>query len=89
MAAPQRKKRPPRRAGDPVASDPARKLRLACELFDLGVAIMTENLRRRHPGISRAALREKVKRWIQTRPGAELGDCPGRLTKLKPPERGR
>jgi len=66
------------------SKDSARKLRLACELFDFGVELMTENLRRRYPGLSEAALETRLKRWLQTRPGAKLGDCPGSVRKLRP-----
>jgi hypothetical protein len=49
----------------------------AFEMFDLGVDMMTANLRRRHPH----ALPEEIERllddWLLERPGAEQGDGPG------------
>ena len=58
------------------------KLILACEMFDFGVALMRENLRRSQPRASEAAIQKKLKRWLQTRPGAAFGDCPGRIRGL-------
>jgi len=53
-------------------------------MFDLGVAIMEQNLRRRWPRKSRRQIRGMVAQWLQTRPGAELGDGPGRPRRLEP-----
>lgn len=76
--------RPRKKRSKHRVSDPSRKLLLACEMFDFGVALMTENLRRSHPEVSDAALQQKLKRWLQTRPGAAFGDCPGRPRSLSP-----
>ena len=57
---------------------PAEKLRLALELFDAGVDLMRQNLRRRHPGATEEERGELLIQWLRTRPGAELGDSPGR-----------
>ena len=69
-------------AAQPVACklkhQPAQRLRLAFELFDAGVALMRQNLRRRHPDLDEAAIDQLVGQWLQERPGAEFGDSAGR-----------
>jgi hypothetical protein len=57
---------------------PADKLRAALELHDVGVALMRQNLRRRHPGESDQLIDERLTKWVRTRPGAEHGDAAGR-----------
>ena len=57
---------------------PAERLRLAFELFDAGLAIMRQNLRRRMPGASEAEIHAALNTWLQERPGAEHGDAVGR-----------
>lgn len=57
---------------------PSEKLRIALELFESGVAMMRETLRRDHPAESDAQIEERLRRWIRHRPGAEDGDCVGR-----------
>ncbi len=61
-----------------MSHDPARRLRVALELHDLGVSMMAQRLRREDPGADEAEIRERVTRWLHTRPGAELGDGVGR-----------
>ncbi len=63
---------------------PAGKLRLACDLFDTGVAMMSQTLRRRFPSASEDAIADAVARWLLERPGAEHGDAPGRLREWPP-----
>jgi hypothetical protein len=60
-----------------VLSPEAQRLRTAFELFEAGVRLMTERLRRQHPGTSSEALEELVRDWLLTRPGAETGDADG------------
>jgi hypothetical protein len=57
---------------------PEQRLRLAFELFDAGIAIMRENLRRRRPHASREEIQASLNAWLQERPGAEHGDAVGR-----------
>ena len=57
---------------------PVDKLRAAFELHEVGVALMRQNLRRRHPGDSDKAIDELLTDWLRTRPGAEHGDAAGR-----------
>ena len=66
------------------ADEPAAKLRLACDLFDSGVAMMRETLRRKFPTASEGAIADALAGWLRERPGAEHGDAPGRLREWPP-----
>lgn len=71
-----------RRSPDPLCQNasmgPAEKLRAAFELHEVGVALMRQNLRRRHPTASDERIEELLANWLRTRPGAEHGDSAGR-----------
>lgn len=45
-------------------STPAGRLLLAFEMADLGIALMRENLRRRHPEASASEIDERMKEWL-------------------------
>lgn len=60
------------------ALSPAEKLNVALELFESGVAMMRETLKREHPTESDERIEERLRAWIRHRPGAEDGDCVGR-----------
>lgn len=64
---------------------PSEKLDIALELFESGVAMMRETLKREHPTESEAQIEERLRQWIRHRPGAEDGDCVGR--KIDPSSR--
>lgn len=64
---------------------PSEKLGIALELFESGVAMMRETLKREHPTESEAQIEERLRQWIRHRPGAEDGDCVGR--KIDPSSR--
>ena len=64
---------------------PAEKLHLALDLFDSGVDLMRQNLRRRHPKDPDAEIEARIVRWLRTRPGAEHGDAVGRPRTLGEP----
>lgn len=66
------------------ADGSAAKLRLACDLFDSGVAMMRQTLRRRFPLASEGTIADALARWLLERPGAEHGDAPGRLREWPP-----
>lgn len=55
---------------------PAEKIRIAFDLFDAGVDMMRQSLRRRHPEESPEEIQRRLQEWLYTRPGAELGDGP-------------
>lgn len=61
---------------------PAERLNLSLEMFDLGVEIMRQNLRRRHPDEDDAAIAKRLAAWLSERPGAEFGDTVGRVRPL-------
>lgn len=56
----------------------AARLRAAIEMFETGVQMMRQNLRRNHPTLSDAEIDELVTAWLRERPGAEFGDAVGR-----------
>jgi hypothetical protein len=60
------------------SSPEANRLRTAFELFDAGVQLMKARLRRNRPNASQAELDALLSEWLLDRPGAPLGDAPGR-----------
>jgi hypothetical protein len=52
---------------------------MALDLFDLSVSIMRQNLRRAHPTESPSQIERRLASWLETRPGAELGDSAGHV----------
>ena len=56
----------------------AGRFRAALELFETGVAMMRQKLRREHPEWSDTQLETRLGQWLQDRPGAEHGDAAGR-----------
>lgn len=56
----------------------AQKLRLSLEMFRYGCDMMRQNLRRAHPDEDPAAIEERLRSWLRTRPGAPHGDGIGR-----------
>lgn len=53
-------------------------MQVALELAELAEGVMRENLRRRHPDASDAAIEALLTEWFATRPGAVHGDAEGR-----------
>ena len=62
----------------PSEATAARTFRLTLELFDAGVRLMRQNLRRSHPRADQQEVDRQLLAWLRERPGAEHGDCPGR-----------
>lgn len=56
----------------------AERFRTTLALFEAGVAMMRQNLRREFPGAEEKEIDAKLAAWLQHRPGAEFGDCDGR-----------
>jgi hypothetical protein len=54
------------------------------DLFDIGERMMRQRVRRQRPGASDAEIEEVVAIWRTARPGAELGDAPGRRREWPP-----
>jgi hypothetical protein len=69
------------------ALTPAERFRIAMDLFETGVDLMRQNLRREHPDESEAQIEERLRAWLHHRPGAEFGDCEGR--RVAWPRKGR
>ena len=58
----------------------AQKLLTALDLFEAGVTIMRESLRRRHHDADEDQIDELLGEWLRQRPGAQHGDARGRRT---------
>jgi hypothetical protein len=56
----------------------AQTFRATLDLFQTGVDLMRQNLRRRHPDATPQEIEQLLRLWLHERPGAEAGDCPGR-----------
>ena len=52
--------------------------RTTLDLFDTGLELMRQNLRRSHPEAGDDERERLLRDWLLDRPGAESGDCPGR-----------
>jgi hypothetical protein len=66
-----------------VNHPPDGALRVAIDLFETGVEIMRQKLRRERPDATEQDLDERLRRWLRHRPGAEFGDCPGRVVDVR------
>lgn len=62
----------------PPRETPADRLRIALDLFELGVTMMRQKLRREAPEATEQEIEERLKTWLEERPGAEHGDAEGR-----------
>lgn len=67
---------------DSTSSTAAQAFRTTLDLFETGVAMMRQNLRRAHPEATEAEIDALLTSWLHERPGAEHGDCPGRLVDI-------
>jgi hypothetical protein len=56
------------------------RFRVALDLFESGVQLRRETLRRTHPGITPGRLEELLGDWLRDRPGARDGDGPARAS---------
>jgi len=56
----------------------SRRFRTALDLFEAGVEMMRQNLRRRYPEADEKEIKTRLAQWLRERPGAEYGDCDGR-----------
>ena len=64
------------------SSTPVGVLQTTLDLFAVGLELMSQRLRREHPDATEQELEARLVQWLQSRPGAELGDSPGRLIDL-------
>lgn len=51
---------------------------MAADLFEAGVALRRQQLRREHPDLPPPQIEALVVLWLRERPGAEHGDVVGR-----------
>lgn len=58
-------------------STPEERLRVAFDLFEVGVLMTRSRLRREHPDFSDEQIEASVMAWLHDRPGAPFGDYPG------------
>ena len=61
-----------------MEASPADRLLAAFDLWEAGVAMMRQNLLRRHPTESEAEIDVRLAAWMAERKGAEQGDGIGR-----------
>lgn len=52
--------------------------RTTLDLFETGLDLMRQNLRRTHPTSGHEEIERLLHDWLLQRPGAEFGDCSGR-----------
>ena len=57
--------------------------RTTLDLFETGLGLMRQNLRRTHPESADEEIEQLLHDWLLQRPGAESGDCPGRFVDVK------
>jgi len=62
----------------PAPSPAAAAFRTTLELFETGLDLMRQNLRRTHPEAREEEIELLLHEWLLERPGAESGDCSGR-----------
>jgi hypothetical protein len=67
-------------ASAPSISD---AFRTTLDLFQTGCDLMRQNLRRRYPAAHEREIDRLLQEWLLERPGAEVGDCPGRPIDVK------
>lgn len=56
--------------------------RMTLDLFEAGVNLMRQNLRRAHPQAPEDEIDRLLRQWLGQRPGATFGDSIGRLVDL-------
>ena len=60
----------------------AQAFRATLDLFEAGVAMKRQSLRRDHPEASDEEIDRQLQEWLLDRPGAKYGDSPGRRVDL-------
>jgi Rv0078B-related antitoxin len=64
------------------SSSPASAFQESLDLFATGLALMRQNLRRRHANADEVTIDQLLNDWLLERPGAKLGDCSEEITDL-------
>ena len=65
-------------------AEAAARLRTALDLFEAGVEMMRQRLRRDHPDLAEREIAARLTAWLRERPGAEFGDAVGRRLSWPP-----
>ena len=60
------------------------RVRTALDLFRVGIDMMEQRLKRKHPAAHPDEIQRMLIDWIRARPGAEHGDAVGRV--VYPPD---
>lgn len=55
----------------------AARLRVALDLFEVGVQMTRSRIRRENPEFDEQQVEARVQAWLHDRPGAQFGDFPG------------
>jgi hypothetical protein len=66
----------------PSTPSVANAFRTTLDLFETGLELMRQNLRRDRPDAAEQEIERGLHQWLRDRPGAEFGDCPGRRVDL-------
>jgi Rv0078B-related antitoxin len=66
-----------------TTSSPSDAFKTTLDLFETGLALMRQNLRRGHPMSEEEEIERLLQDWLRDRPGANPGDCSGRRVDLK------
>jgi Rv0078B-related antitoxin len=61
-----------------TTSPEAAAFQTTLDLFEAGLELMRQNLRRTHPEAADEDIERFLHEWLLERPGAESGDCLGR-----------
>ncbi|HXW04050.1 MAG TPA: hypothetical protein VD833_02375 [Vicinamibacterales bacterium] len=62
---------------DTASSAVVEAFRSTLDLFQTGVDLMRQNLRRQHPEAGEEEIERLLRAWLLERPGAESGDSSG------------
>ena len=66
----------------PTPSTAPAAFQATLDLFQVGLDLMRQNLRRRHPEANAEVIERLLDTWLRERPGATSGDCPGPVVHL-------
>lgn len=62
------------RVSGPPSSNAAEHFRLALDLWETGIVLQRQRLRRLHPDARADEIERRLNEWLQERPGAAHGD---------------
>jgi hypothetical protein len=65
-----------------TAASIAQAFQTTLDLFETGLALMRQNLKRADPEANDQEIDRRLRQWLHERPGAESGDCGGPLVDI-------